>query len=321
MRIRAICLVALIGLWTHGAAAEEYPIRPVKLIVPFPAGAGTDLTGRMVADELGKRFGQQFVVENKPGAAAQLGTDLVAKSEPDGYTLLWTVSDGLSVLPAVKQSLPYKVPDDFAFIGSIAQQPYTLSVSTRWDFKTFSDFVAYAKHNPGHLNYGSAGLGSAPHLTMAMIAAAAGIQMVHVPFAGLGPATNALVAGTVDVGLVIPVQAKQLIDAGSIRALATTDEKRSRVLPDVPTLRDVGVNGTAVVAYGLTVPAKTDAQVVARLKRVLSDMMSDNAFTNRLYSMGFEVRPLIGDDYQDFIIKDLEKWRAVAKAGNIKIEN
>ena len=321
MRIRAICLVALIGLWTHGAAAEEYPIRPVKLIVPFPAGAGTDLTGRMVADELGKRFGQQFVVENKPGAAAQLGTDLVAKSEPDGYTLLWTVSDGLSVLPAVKQSLPYKVPDDFAFIGSIAQQPYTLSVSTRWDFKTFSDFVAYAKHNPGHLNYGSAGLGSAPHLTMAMIAAAAGIQMVHVPFAGLGPATNALVAGTVDVGLVIPVQAKQLIDAGSIRALATTDEKRSRVLPDVPTLRDVGVNGTAVVAYGLTVPAKTDAQVVARLKRVLSDMMSDNAFTNRLYSMGFEVRPLIGDDYQDFIVKDLEKWRAVAKAGNIKIEN
>jgi tripartite-type tricarboxylate transporter receptor subunit TctC len=321
MRIRAICLVALIGLWTHGAAAEEYPIRPVKLIVPFPAGAGTDLTGRMVADELGKRFGQQFVVENKPGAAAQLGTDLVAKSEPDGYTLLWTVSDGLSVLPAVKQSLPYKVPDDFAFIGSIAQQPYTLSVSTRWDFKTFSDFVAYAKHNPGHLNYGSAGLGSAPHLTMAMIAAAAGIQMVHVPFAGLGPATNALVAGTVDVGLVIPVQAKQLIDAGSIRALATTDEKRSRVLPDVPTLRDVGVNGTAVVAYGLTVPAKTDTQVVARLKRVLSDMMSDNAFTNRLYSMGFEVRPLIGDDYQDFIVKDLEKWRAVAKAGNIKIEN
>jgi tripartite-type tricarboxylate transporter receptor subunit TctC len=321
MRIRAICLVALIGLWTHGAAAEEYPVRPVKLIVPFAAGAGTDLTGRIVADELGKRFGQQFIVENKPGAAAQLGTDLVAKSEPDGYTLLWTVSDGLSVLPAVKQSLPYKVPDDFAFIGSIAQQPYTLSVSTRQDFKTFSDLVTYAKHNPGHLNYGSAGLGSAPHLTMAMIAAGAGIQMVHVPFAGLGPATNALVAGTVDVGLVIPVQAKQLIDAGNVRALATTGEKRSRVLPDVPTLRDVGVNGTAVVAYGLTAPAKTNAQVVARLRHVLSDMMSDNAFTDRLYSMGFEVRPLIGGAYQDFIVKDLEKWRSVAKAGNIKIEN
>jgi tripartite-type tricarboxylate transporter receptor subunit TctC len=291
------------------------------MIIPFPAGAGTDLTGRIVADELGKRLHQQFVVENKPGAAAQLGTDLVAKSEPDGYTLLWTVSDGLSVLPAVKPSLPYNVPDDFAFIGSIAQQPYTLSVSARRDFKTFSDFVAYAKSNPGHLNYGSAGLGSAPHLTMAMITANAGIQMVHVPFAGLGPATNALVAGTVDVGLVIPVQAKQLIASSSIRALATTGEKRSRVLPDVPTLAEVGVNGTAVVAYGLVAPAKTDAQVVARLRHALSDMMSDKAFTDHLYSVGFEVRSSIGEDYRDFIVKDLEKWRAVAKTGKIKIEN
>jgi tripartite-type tricarboxylate transporter receptor subunit TctC len=320
MRTYAFCLLVLIGFCAHGAAAQEYPARPVKLIIPFAAGAGTDLTGRIVAEQLGKRLGQQFVVENKAGAAGQLGTDLVAKSDPDGYTLLWTVSDGLSVLPAVK-SLPYKVPDDFAFIGSIAQQPYTLCVSARSQFKTFADLVAYAKSHPGRLNYGSAGLGSAPHLTMAMIAAKAGIQMVHIPFAGLGPATNALVAGTVDVGLVIPVQAKQLIDAGRIRALATTGEKRSRVLPDVPTLHEVGVNGTAVIAYGLLAPARTDAQIVGRLTHVLSDMMSDKAFTDRLYAMGFEVRPLIGDAYRDFIAKDLEKWRAVAKAGNVKIEH
>jgi tripartite-type tricarboxylate transporter receptor subunit TctC len=321
MRSWAIALIAMIGLAAHPAGAQEYPARPVKLIIPFAAGAGTDLTGRIVADELSKRLGQQFVVENKPGAAAQLGTDFVAKSDPDGYTLLWTVTDGLSVLPAVKPSLPYKVPDDFAFIGSIAQQPYTLSVSSRWDFKTFADFVAYAKSHPGGLNYGSAGLGSAPHLTMAMIAAGVGIQMVHVPFAGLGPATNALVAGQVDIGLVIPVQAKQLINAGSIRALATTGEKRSRVLPDVPTLAEVGVNGSAVVAYGLTAPARTDPQIVARLKQALSGMMKDSVFTDHLYAMGFEVRPLIGDDYREFIVKDLEKWRAVARAGDIKIEN
>jgi tripartite-type tricarboxylate transporter receptor subunit TctC len=321
MRSWAIALIATIGLAAQAAGAQEYPARPVKLIIPFAPGAGTDLTGRIVADELSKRLGQQFVVENKPGAAAQLGTDLVAKSDPDGYTLLWTVTDGLSVLPAVKPSLPYKVPDDFAFIGSIAQQPYTLSVSSRRDFKTFADLVSYAKSHPGGLNYGSAGLGSAPHLTMAMIAAGAGIQMVHVPFAGLGPATNALVAGHVDIGLVIPVQAKQLIDAGSIRALATTGEKRSRVLPDVPTLAEVGVNGSAVVAYGLTAPARTDTQIVARLKQALSGMMKDSAFTDRLYAMGFEVRPLIGDDYREFIVKDLEKWRAVARAGDIKIEN
>jgi len=273
----------------------------------------------MVARELGKRLGQQFIVENKPGAAAQLGTDLVAKSDPDGYTLLWTVSDGLSVLPAVK-SLPYKVPGDFAFIGSIAQQPYVLAVNARRAFKTFAEFVAYAKSHPGGLNYGSAGLGSAPHLTMAMIAAKAGIQMVHIPFAGLGPATNALVAGTVDAGLVIPVQAKQLIAAGSIRALATTGEKRSRVLPDVPTLAELGVNGSATICYGLLAPAKTGPRIVAQLRNTLSAMMNDKAFTDHLYAMGFEVRPLIGDAYRDFIVADLDKWRAVAKAGNIKIE-
>ncbi len=293
----------------------------MKLIIPFAAGAGTDLSGRIVAEELGKRLGQQFIVEDKPGAAAQLGTDFVAKAEPDGYTLLWTVSDGLSVLPAVKLSLPYKVPDDFAFIGSIAQQPYTFSIASRWDFKTFADLVAYAKSQPGHLNYGSAGSGSAPHLTIAMIAADAGIQMVHVPFAGLGPATNALVAGQVDAGLVTPVQGKQLIDAGSIRALALTGETRSRVLPNVPTLKEVGVNGSAIISYGLLAPAKTDTHIVARLRRALSDMMSDAAFTDHLFSMGYEFRPLIGDDYRDFIVKDLDKWRAVARAGNIKIEN
>jgi len=319
MRTFITCLFALTALFAHSAAADDYPARPVKLIIPFAAGAGTDLTGRIVAQELGKRLHQQFVVENRPGAAAQLGTDLVAKAEPDGYTLLWTVSDGLSVLPAVK-ALPYKVPGDFAFIGSIAQQPYVLAVNARREFQTFAEFVAYAKSHPGHLNYGSAGLGSAPHLTMAMIAAKAGIQMVHIPFPGLGPATNALVAGTVDAGLVIPVQAKQLIAAGSIRALATTGEKRSRVLPDVPTLAEVGVNGSAVIAYGMVAPAKTDPQIVARLRGALSAMMNDKAFTDHLYAMGFEVRPLIGDAYRDFIVQDLQKWRAVAKAGNIKIE-
>jgi tripartite-type tricarboxylate transporter receptor subunit TctC len=319
MRTVIACLLALLGLSAHTAAAQDYPVRPVKLIIPFAAGAGTDLTGRIVAEQLGKRLGQQFVVENKPGAAAQLGTDLVAKADPDGYTLLWTVSDGLSVLPAVK-SLPYRVPGDFAFIGSIAQQPYVLAVNARRAFKTFAEFVAYAKSHPGHLNYGSAGLGSAPHLTMAMIAAKAGIQMVHIPFPGLGPATNALVAGTVDAGLVIPVQAKQLIAAGGIRALATTGEKRSRVLPDVPTLAELGLNGSATICYGLLAPAKTDPRIVARLRQTLSEMMSDKAFTDRLYAMGFEVRPLIGDAYRDFIVADLDKWRAVAKAGNIKIE-
>jgi tripartite-type tricarboxylate transporter receptor subunit TctC len=321
MRICLVLFAAIISLWSYRVGAQEYPAKPVRVVIPFAAGAGTDLTGRIVAQELSKRLGQQFFVENKPGGAAQIGTSFVAKAEPDGYTLLWTVTDGLSVLPAVKASLPYAVPDDFAFIGSIAQQPYTLTAHPKWNFKTLADLVAYAKANPGKLNFGSAGLGSAPHLTVAMIANTSGIQMVHVPFAGLGPATNALVAGTVDVGLVIPVQARQLIEAGSVRGLAVTGQTRSRVLPDVPTLIEQGLKETSIVAYGLTAPAKTDATIVARLRQTISEMMKDPAFTEQLTKLGFELGPLIGDQYRDFIMKDLERWRAVAKVANIRIEN
>ncbi len=323
MRKLTLGAVAMLGLAMalHPASAQEYPSRPVRVVIPFAAGAGTDLTGRIVAQELSKRLGQQFFVENKPGAAAQLGTDLVAKSPPDGYTLLWTVTDGLSVLPAVKASVPYAVPDDFAFIGSIAQQPYTLTVHPKWPFKSVAEFVAYAKANPNKLNYGSAGVGSAPHMSMALIAAKAGIQMVHIPFAGLGPATNALLAGTVDVALITPAQVKPHVDSGTLRALGVTSPKRSPVLPDVPTLQEAGLAVTAVVAYGLTAPARTPEPVLARLRQAVLEVTRDKAVADHFGALGIELTPLIGDAYRDFILKDLEQWRGVAKAANVRIEN
>lgn len=322
MRTRIIAAFALLGL-SIGAqplAADEYPSRPVRVVIPFAAGAGTDLTGRVVAQELSKRLGQQFFVENRPGAAAQLGTDMVAKAQPDGYTVLWTVTDGLSVLPAVK-TVPYAVPDDFAFIGSLAQQPYALAVNPKWPFKTTADLVAYAKANPDKLNFGSAGVASAPHLTMALFGTTAGVRMVHVPFAGLGPATNALIAGTVDVGLVTPVQLKPHLDAGALRALAVTGPSRSRVLPDVPTLREAGLNVTAIVAYGLTAPVRIPEPVRARLTQAMTELTSDRALADQLRGIGLDVDPLIGNAYRDFIVRDLEQWRAVGKAANIRIEN
>src|SRR5262245_16773161 len=161
-------------------AAQDYPARPVRMVVPFAAGGGTDLVGRIVAQELTKGLNQQFYVENKAGAAAQTGTDLVAKSTPDGYTLLWTVTDGLSVLPAVKASVPYKVPNDFVFVASILQLPYAVIVNAKSPLKSMAELVAYAKANPGKLNFGSAGLGSAPHLSIALINVTAGMDMVHV---------------------------------------------------------------------------------------------------------------------------------------------
>ena len=301
-------------------AAQEYPSRPVRLVVPFAAGAGTDLMGRIVAQEFSKRLGQQFFVENKPGAAAQLGTDLVAKSQPDGYTLLWTVSDGLSVLPAVKASIPYKIPDDFAFVAGILQLPFAVSVNAKLPIKSVADLVAYAKANPGKLNFGSAGVGSAPHMGIALLSAAAGINMVHVPFAGLGPATNALLAGTVDLGLVTPPLVKPHLDSGALRAIAVTGKKRYPLLPDVPTLQELGLNVTTIVGYGLSAPAGTPEPTLARLKQTITAMMNDKAIIERLHGLGYETDLQIGDAYKEFIVKDLEQWRSVAKAANIKID-
>ena len=317
--VTAIAAFALaIGL--QPLAAQEYPSRPVRLVVPFAAGAGTDLMGRIVAQEFSKRLGQQFFVENKPGAAAQLGTDLVAKSPSDGYTLLWTVSDGLSVLPAVKASIPYKIPDDFAFVAGILQLPFAVSVNAKLPIKSVADLVAYAKANPGKLNFGSAGVGSAPHMGIALLSAAAGINMVHVPFAGLGPATNALLAGTVDLGLVTPPLVKPHLDSGALRAIAVTGKKRYPLLPDVPTLQELGLNVTTIVGYGLSAPAGTPEPILAQLKQTISAMMNDKAIIERLHGLGYETDLQIGDAYKEFIVKDLEQWRSVAKAANIKID-
>ncbi len=320
-RIFVWAALASLGLgWSVPAVAQDYPARPVRMVVPFAAGGGTDLVGRIVAQELSKALNQQFYIENKAGAAGQTGTDLVAKAPPDGYTLLWTVTDGLSVLPAVKSSVPYKIPDDFVFVAGILQLPFAVSVNAKVPLKSMAELVTYAKANPGKLNFGSAGLGSAPHLGIALINVAAGIDMVHVPFAGLGPATNALVAGTVDIGLVTPPQAKPLAEAGSIRVLAVTGDKRYAAMPDVPTLKEVGLNVSTIVGYGMTAPAGTPEPVVNRLKQAISTMMTDKALIARLTELGYETNLQLGDAYRAFILKDLEQWRTVAKAAKIRID-
>jgi len=306
------------GVWP--APAQDYPARPVRMVVPFAAGGGTDVVGRIVAQELSRGLNQQFYIENKAGAAGQTGTDLVAKSAPDGYTLLWTVTDGLSVLPAVKASLPYKIPDDFAFIASILQLPFAVSVNAKVPFKSMAELIAYARANPGKLNFGSAGVGSAPHLGIALINVAAGIDMVHVPFAGLGPTTNALIAGTVDVALVTPPQAKPYAESGAIRVLAVTGNKRYAAMPDVPTVKEAGLNVSTIVGYGMLAPTGTPEPVLAKLTQGVSNMMQDKAMIARMNELGYETDLQLGDAYRDFILQDLEQWRKVAKAANISID-
>ena len=316
----ALAAVALgLAVTTQVASAQDYPSRPVRIVVPFAAGAGSDLLGRLLAAELTKRLGGQVFVENKPGAASQLGTDLVAKSPPDGTTLLWAPSDGLSVLPAVKASVPYKIPDDFVFVASLTRIAFVITVNPKLPFKTLAELIAYAKANPGKLNYGSAGLGSAPHMGLVLFANAAGINMTHVPFQGLGPALNAVMAGTVDLALSTVPFAKPQSEAGTVRTLAITGLARDPLLPNVPTLQEAGVPVVVQVFFGLLAPKNTPEPIVARLRKEIAAIAKEPAVAERLSKLGYPAGYLDGPAYRDTILKDLEQWRAVAKAANIKI--
>jgi tripartite-type tricarboxylate transporter receptor subunit TctC len=293
----------------------------VRIVVPFAAGAGNDLLGRLVATELTKRLGGQVYVENKPGAGSQLGTDLVAKSPADGYTLLWTASDGLSVLPAVKPSMPYQSPDDFAFIASLTRISFVIAINPKLPIKSIAELIAYAKANPGKLNYGSAGPGSAPHMGLALFATAAKVNMVHVPFGGLGPALNAVMAGTVDLSLTTVPFAKPQVEGGTVRVVAITGMSRDPQFPDVPTLQEAGLPVTAQVFFGLLAPAHTPEPIVTRISKEMAEIAKDPALIERLKTLGYPVDYLDGDAYRAVIAKDLEQWRKVAKDANIQIGN
>jgi len=243
----------------------------------------------------------------------------VAKAPPDGYTLLWTASDGLSVLPAVKKSVPYRIPDDFAFISSLTRISFVITVNPKVPAKTLAELIAYAKANPGKLNYGSAGLGSAPHMGLAMFADAAKINMTHVPFQGLGPALNAVMAGTVDLALSTVPFAKPQAEAGTVRIVGITGTARDPLLPDVPTLQEVGLPVTVQVFFGLLAPAHTPESIVTRLNKEISEIAKEPAVVERLRTLGYPAGYMDGPAYRATILKDLEQWRGVAKAANIQI--
>jgi tripartite-type tricarboxylate transporter receptor subunit TctC len=320
MRSLKIALV-MIGLALGPAVAQDYPNRPVRIVAPFAPGAGNDLLGRLIAAELTKRLGGQVFVENKPGAGSQIGTDLVAKSPPDGYTLLWTSSDGLSILPAVKPSMPYKVPDDFVFIAQFTRIPFAITLSPKVPIHSLAELIAYAKANPNKLNYGSAGPGSAPHMGLALLGTAAKIEMVHVPFGGLGPALNAVMAGTVELALITVPFAKPQAEAGTVRIIAVTGTARDALLPNVPTLQEAGLPVTTQVFFGLLAPANTPEPIVARIRKEIAEIAKEPAVIERLKTLGYPPDYLPGDAYRATILKDNEQWRGVAKAANIQIAN
>ena len=321
--LRTALFASALALWASlsTAVAQSWPSQPVRIIVPFAAGGGIDILGRFTAEYLSKKLGQQVFIENKPGAGSAIGVDLVAKAKPDGYTLLFASADGISLLPAVKQNLPYTVPQDFSFVAMVTDFTYLVCVNSKLPINTLPELIAYAKANRGKLRYGTAGPGGAPHLASALLGKLAGIEMVHVPFGGTAPALAAVAGGHIDFALASPTASKAHIDAGNMRPVVIADTKRHKLFPSVPTTGEAGLSNFVVSFWiGVMAPAGTPKVVVERLQRELASMLSDPEATERLEKLGNLPNFKAGDDFQQFVLKDLEMWRDTARSENIKID-
>ncbi|MCC6471895.1 MAG: tripartite tricarboxylate transporter substrate binding protein [Alphaproteobacteria bacterium] len=315
----AVSALALLSL-APASAQAPYPSQTVRIIVPFTPGGGTDLTARIVADALSKSMGQSFIIENRPGAASQLGIDFVARAKPDGYTLLWSSADGISVLPAVKPKMPYTIPDSLAFVSSFSSFPLILGVSSALPIKDFKEFVAYAKANPGKLKYSSSGAGGGGHLQPAYMAKVLGLDMAHVPFDSAAPAVVAVAGGHASFTNVAPSTVAPYVTAGTVRAIATSGRNRTILYPDLPTVAELGhPELTEDFFYGMYAPANTPKEIVAKLRAGVEAVLKDPATPDRLRSLGLEPLDLGGEDFKAFVVKDLNRWTEIAKAINFKL--
>jgi tripartite-type tricarboxylate transporter receptor subunit TctC len=308
-------------LLSPALAQAAYPTRIIKMIVPYPAGGTTDFLGRLVADQLKTGLGAVVVVENKPGAGTTLGADQVAKSEPDGYTLLMATSTTLAINKTLYKKLPYDPVKDFTPIALLAGVPFALIINPTLPPKTLSEFIAYAKSNPG-LAYGSAGNGSPQHLGAEMLKTAAGIDIRHVPYRGSVPAMLDVIAGHIPFMIVDLQPALQQIREGKVRVLGVTTPKRVTAAPDIPTLAEAGLPGFELVAWqGVVAPAGTPRGIVDQLAAQIAKLVADPATRDKLTALSLE--PLSGstpDSFATYVKTEVDRWAVVVKASGAEAE-
>jgi tripartite-type tricarboxylate transporter receptor subunit TctC len=311
-------LLGLSLLANHAAAQSDYPSRPVRIVVPSSPGGGTDILARVLADHLARSMGGQFFVENRPGAGQMIGIEQVARAAPDGYTLLMAAST-LAINPAMYKKVSYDAVRDFAPITQVASLPNVLVVHPSLPVQSLGELIALAKQKPGQLIYASAGIGTSPHMGVELLKSMAGIDLVHVPFRGTGPAITEVLSGRIPIGLPNTLSAKPLIDGGQFRALAVTGAKRAEGLPNIPTVAEAGVpNYEALQWYGLLAPAGTSADIVARLQREVAQALGRPEIQERLATDGAEAVGSTPSAFAQLIKDELEKWAKVARDANIQ---
>jgi tripartite-type tricarboxylate transporter receptor subunit TctC len=310
--------LVLLCLAPHALQAQPYPSKPVRFIVPFAAGGSTDIIARTVGARVSEAIGQPVVVDNRPGGGTVIGTEAVARSAPDGYTLL-VVPAPFTINPSLLPKLPYDPLADFTPITLINTTPLVVVVNPSVPARNVKELIALAKAKPGTLNFGSSGTGGSNHLAGELFNAMAGVKMVHIPYKGNAPALTDLVGGHVDLVFNGLTSAYPLIKSGRIRALAVTSIRRSAVLPEMPTLDESGLKGFEAVAWnGLAGPAKTPAEVVDRLSSAVRKVLDNAEVRERLKSEGSDPVASTPAEFARFIREEIAKWAKVIKLSGAK---
>ena len=317
----ALCLTTMSLASAGSALAQSYPDRPIRIIVPFAAGGGSDVVARAVAPKLTDKLGQSVVVENRTGAGGSLGATVVARAPADGYTLLLGSSSEIAQYPNVASNVPYDPQRDFTPIALLATVPYVLTVIETLPVKSVAELLDLARRNPGQLNYGSAGPGSGTHLAMALLTWKTGTTMTHVPYRGSAPAMTDLLGGQIPLSFDTVVAAVPQIQAGKIKALAVTTARRSSLLPDVPTIAESGYPGFDMGSWAALVgPKGLPADVKARLAAALKTVMEMPAVQDKLKTMGFEPDYHPIEDWTGTVNKDIGRMREIATRAQIKVD-
>jgi tripartite-type tricarboxylate transporter receptor subunit TctC len=314
--IAGVVLAVLAGV----AAAQEFPSKPIRLFVGFVPGGSTDILARLVAEQMGKTWGQQVVVENRGGAVGLLAADIVAKAPADGYTLLMAISNHV-IAPSVYLKVPYDTIGDFAPVGMVGTSPFLVLANNDLPAKNLQEFIALAKSKPGALNFATPGVGSIQHLSNELLNSMSGMKMVHVPYKGGVPALIDTISGQAAVTFVTPAQALPQVKAGKVRALGISSAKRSPVLPDVPTVAEAGVPGfEAVVWFSVIAPAKTPRPVISRMNAEIARMAGTPEVRERMATLGVDPASSTPEQLGETMRNDLRKWADVVKQAGIKPE-
>jgi tripartite-type tricarboxylate transporter receptor subunit TctC len=319
--IATLALTVAAAFPGKAARADDFPSHPIHLIVPYAAGGSADATARVIARQVSRRTGQTIVVENRGGSASILGTEFVNKADPDGYTLLLGQSGPISINPAIYKELPYDPVKDFAPVSLTSTYPYLMVVNRSLGVKTVQEFVALAKSKPGALNYGTTGVGASNHLLAELFNLKAGIKMTHIPYRGTALAVADLVAGQVQVVFSDPISALQLVNSGTLVALAVTSKDRSPVAPNVPTISESGYPGfDAVGWHGILAPAKTPPAIVAKLNAEIVQALKDPETKSLLESQAIQVVGGSPQEFADYIKQDIALWKEVAEQAKIEVK-